>query len=122
MTRAGSSMVNIRTGGDIHSKVGIMHASVQTNPEQYLSNFGETTTLSEEDISLAEEHLVKVRASVKAKPCSKTFDEYRSERYTGGSRPSMIYYQQALLPGHIFTELHIHCTLPVIAWSLIKLI
>ena len=77
---------HIMTGGDIHSKVGTKHAAVQTNPEQYLSNFGEATTLSEEDISLAEEYLVKVMAGVKAKPCSKTFDEYRREKYTGGSR------------------------------------
>ena len=74
------------TGGDIHSKVVTKHAAVQTNLEQYLSNFGEATTLSEEDISLAEEYLVKVMAGVKAKPCSKTFDEYRREKYTGGSR------------------------------------
>ena len=60
----------IMTGGDIHSKVGTKHAAVQTNPEQYLSNFWEATTLPEEYIiSLAEDYLVKVMAGVKAKPC-----------------------------------------------------
>ena len=40
--------------------------------------------MSEEDI-LAEEYLVKGMTGVKAQPCSKTFDEYRRERYTGRS-------------------------------------
>ena len=42
----------IKTGRNIHSKVGTKPAAVQTFREQYLSNFVEATTFSEEDISL----------------------------------------------------------------------
>ena len=45
---------HIITGGDIHSKVGTKHAAVKSNPEQYLSNFGENPVLTEEDIALVE--------------------------------------------------------------------
>ena len=71
--------------GDIHSKVGTKHAAVKTHPEKYLSSFGETPALSEQDISLAEEYLVKVTAGVMTKTRSKTFDDYLREKYTGGS-------------------------------------
>ena len=70
------------TGGDIHSKVGTKHAAVKMNPDKYLSNFGETSVLSEDDLALAEEYLVKVVAGVNSKPSAKTFDAYRQERYT----------------------------------------
>ena len=76
---------HIISGGNIHSKVGTKHAAAKSNPEQYLYNFGENPVLSDEDIALAEEYLVKVMAGVKAKTYSKTFDEYRKEKYTGGS-------------------------------------
>ena len=76
---------HILTGGDVLSKVGTKHAAVQMNPEQYLANFGETSLLSEDDIVLAEEYLVKVQAGVISKPKSKTFDEYRKEKYTSSA-------------------------------------
>ena len=76
---------HIITGGDIHSKVGTKHAAVKTHPEKYLSSFGETPALSEQDISLAEEYLIKVTAGVMTKTRSTTFDAYRREKYTGGS-------------------------------------
>ena len=76
---------HILTGGDVLSKVGTKHAAVQMNPEQYLANFGETSLLSENDMVLAEEYLVKVQAGVKSKPKSKIFDEYRKEKYTSSA-------------------------------------
>ena len=41
--------------------------------------------LSEEDIRLAEEYLVKVKADVKSKPLAITFDGLRYVKYIGGT-------------------------------------
>ena len=76
---------HILTGEDIMSKVGTKHAAKIFDPARYLANFGETPNLSEEDIRLAEEYLVKVKAGVKSKPLATTFDGLRHEKYIGGT-------------------------------------
>ena len=42
------------TGYDCMSKMGAKHAATTCNPVQYLTNVGETDTLSEQDVVLAE--------------------------------------------------------------------
>ena len=106
------------TGGDIHSKVGTKHAAVQLNPETYLSHFGESPDLSEDDIALAEEYLVKVMAGVSAKPRSKTFDEYRLEKYTSSSHSGL----SDLPPTSTAIRAHILCILLAISWPQTKTI
>ena len=76
---------HILTGEDIKSKVGTKHAAKVFDPARYLTNFGETPNLSEEDIRLAKEYLVKVKAGVKSKPLATTFDGLRHEKSIGGT-------------------------------------
>ncbi len=61
----------IITEGDIISKVGTKHSAVKRHPEKYLTSFGETPAFSQQDISLAEEYLVKVTSGVMTKTRSK---------------------------------------------------
>ena len=42
------------TGQDCMSKIGTKHCALACNPERYLTNFEEFSTLSEQDIALAE--------------------------------------------------------------------
>jgi hypothetical protein len=51
---------HILTGDDCMSKVGTKHAAVTSDPIQFLMNFGETETLSEQDEALAEKYIVRV--------------------------------------------------------------
>ena len=44
---------HILTGDDYMRKVGTKHAAMACNPVQYLTNFGETDTLLEQDVVLA---------------------------------------------------------------------
>ena len=48
---------------------------------QYLSNFGETTTLTEQDKALAEEYLVKVWTGARSKTHASTFSQLRPQSY-----------------------------------------
>ena len=45
---------HILTGDDCMSKIGSKHAAIFCDPVKYLMNFGETDTLSEQDIALAD--------------------------------------------------------------------
>ena len=45
---------HILTGDDYTRKVGTKRAAMACNPVKYLTNFGETDTLLEQDIVLAE--------------------------------------------------------------------
>ena len=47
------SGIYILTGYNCMSKVVTKHAAMTCNPVQYLTNFGETDTLSEQDVELA---------------------------------------------------------------------
>lgn len=67
------------------SKVGTKHAAMASDPVQYLTNFGEADTLSEQDIALAERYLVRVWAGVRSATTAETFDQLRMENYTSAS-------------------------------------
>ena len=68
---------HILTGNDHVSKVGTKHAALFFDPGVTLATFGETTVLSEHDINVAEEYLVKCYNGVKSVCSVKTFDELR---------------------------------------------
>ena len=53
---------HILTGEDCMSKVGTKNAAMTCDPVQYLTNFGEADTLTEQDTALAEKYLVRVWA------------------------------------------------------------
>ena len=68
---------HILTGNDHLSKVGTKHAALHYISAVNLSTFGETSVLSEHDINVAEEYLVKCYNGVKSICSVKTFDELR---------------------------------------------
>ncbi|KAK3885499.1 hypothetical protein Pcinc_010240 [Petrolisthes cinctipes] len=76
---------HILTGDDYMSKVGTKHAAMACDPVQYLTNFGEADTMSEQDAALAEMYLVGVWAGARSTTTAETFDQLRVETYTGGS-------------------------------------
>ena len=76
---------HILTGEIVMSKVYSKHAAIALNPDVFLKNFGEDPTLIEDNICLAEEYIVKVKAEVKAKPLSSIFDGFRHEKYTSAN-------------------------------------
>ncbi|KAH3863597.1 hypothetical protein DPMN_026585 [Dreissena polymorpha] len=53
---------HILISDDCMSKVETKHASETSDPVQFLMNFGETDTLSEQDEALADKYLVRVWA------------------------------------------------------------
>ena len=53
---------HILTGDDCLSKVGIKHAAMPCDPVQYITNVGETYTLSDQYVVLTETYLVRVWA------------------------------------------------------------
>ena len=57
---------HILTGDDCMSNMGTKHAAMASDPVQYLANFEEADTLTEQD-------------------AAKTFDDFRIEIYTRGS-------------------------------------
>ena len=76
---------HILTGQDCMSKIGTKHCALVCNPERYLSNFGESSALSEQDVALAEEFLVKCWVGARSSTSCKSFDKLRVERYTSGN-------------------------------------
>ena len=64
------------------SKVGTKHAAMTGDPVQYLTNFGETDTLSDKDVVLAEKYLVHVWAGARSTTTAHTFNQLRVEKYT----------------------------------------
>ena len=73
------------TGQDCMSKIGTKHCALVCNPECYLSNFGESLPLSEQDFALAEEFLVKSWVGARSSTSCKSFDKLRVECYTSGN-------------------------------------
>jgi len=63
------------------SKVETKHAAVVCDPVQYLTNFGETDTLSDQDIPLAEKYLVRVWARARSTTTAEAFDQLRGGLY-----------------------------------------
>ena len=76
---------HILTGDDCMSKVGPKHAAMACDPVQYLTNFGETDTLLDQDAAQAEKYLVRVWAGVRSTTTSETFDQLRAENYIRAS-------------------------------------
>ena len=76
---------HILSGEDCMSKIGTKNAAMASDPVQYLTNFGETDVLSEQDIAQAEKYLVRVWAGTRSNTTADTFDQLRLENYTGGS-------------------------------------
>jgi hypothetical protein len=76
---------HILTGDDCMSKVGSKHAAMACDPVQYLTNFGETDTLLEQDILLAEKYLVHVWAGARSTTTCETFDQLRVDNYITSS-------------------------------------
>jgi hypothetical protein len=76
---------HILTGDDCMSKIGTKHAAIVSDPVQYLMNFGEENSLSDQDAALAEKYLVRVWAGARSKTNAETFDQLRIESYTSGS-------------------------------------
>ena len=63
-------------------KVGSKHAAMASDPVQYLTNFGEVDTLTDQDTALAEKYLVRVWAGVRSNTTAETFDDLRLENYS----------------------------------------
>ena len=70
------------TGDDCMRKVGTKHAAMTCDPVQYLTNFGETDTLSDQYVVLADMYLVRVWARARSTTTAHTFNQLRVEQYT----------------------------------------
>ncbi|KAL7406573.1 hypothetical protein ABVT39_022458 [Epinephelus coioides] len=68
---------HILTGDDCMSKVGTKHAALASDPVQYLTNFGDVDTVSEQDTELAEKYFVQVWAGARSSMAAETFDDLR---------------------------------------------
>ena len=64
------------------SKVGTKHAAMTCDPVQYLTNFGQTDTLSDQDEVPAEKNLVCVWAGARSTSTAHAFNQLRVEQYT----------------------------------------
>jgi len=62
-------------------KLGTKHAAVVCDLVQYLINFRETVTLSEQDEVLAEKYLVRVWGWATSTTTTETLDQLRLENY-----------------------------------------
>lgn len=71
--------VHAMTGNDALSAVGTKLAGLRSEPVYYLSSFGESPLLSESDLDLAEEYLVRVYNGTRSKTNATTFNELRYE-------------------------------------------
>src|SRR6266516_7873975 len=72
---------HILTGDDCLSKIVSQHAAMAYDPVQYLTNFGETEHLLEQDAALAEKYLVHVWAGARSYTTCETFDQLIIEHY-----------------------------------------
>ncbi len=80
------TVINVLAGDDSTSKLRTKHAAMASDPVQYLTNFGESDTLSEQYPALAaEEYLVRVWAGTRLTSTAKSFDQLRTETYISGS-------------------------------------
>lgn len=81
---------HILTGDDALSKIGTKHAALSCNPEHYLSNFAQSSMLTDENFTEAEKYLVRVWAGAKSKSESKTFDQLRVEVQLRATTPKSL--------------------------------
>ena len=58
---------HVTTGDDSLSKVGTKHAALVSKPVSLLSNFGESSVLSDADLYMAEQYLVQVWYGARSK-------------------------------------------------------
>ena len=86
---------HILTGDDCISKVGTKHAAMTFDPVQYLTNFGETDTWTDQDVVLAEKYLVHVWAGARSTTTAHTFNQLRVKQYTRSGLELMLFPQQA---------------------------
>ncbi|KAH3849322.1 hypothetical protein DPMN_091721 [Dreissena polymorpha] len=70
---------HILTGDNFMSKVETKHTAVTFDPVQFLMNFGETDTLSEQYEALPKKYLVRVWAGARSTITAETFDHLRLE-------------------------------------------
>ena len=84
---------HVLTGDDCMRKVGTKHAAIcmrkvgtkramTCGPVQYLTNFGETDTLPDQDVVLADMYLVRVWVRARSTTTAHTFNQFRVEQYT----------------------------------------
>ena len=67
--------VYIITGQDCIRQIETKHCALPSDPFRYLTNFGESDILSEQDICLAEQYLVKCSIGARSSTKSLTFDQ-----------------------------------------------
>ena len=91
---------HILTGDDCMSKVGTKHAAVVCDPVQYLTNFGETDTLSDQDIPLAEKYLVRVWARARSTTTAEAFDQLRGDYTSVSSGLDALPPTSSVITGH----------------------
>ena len=84
-TRQNRDHCTLLTGDDCMTEMGTKHAAITCDPVQYLTNVGETHTLSEYDVAPAEKYFVRVWAVAGSTTTSETFNKLRVEHYASSS-------------------------------------
>ena len=92
---------HILTGCDSMSKIGSKKASLACDPVQFLSRFGESSSISEDDETLAEKYLVRVYAGVRSSTKAETFDQLRLACYLSGIGIDTLPPTSSVIRGHI---------------------
>ena len=81
---------------------------------QYLTNFGEADTLSEQDTALAEKYLVRVKAGARSSTAKESFDDLRGKMYITSFGIDTLPPTTSVIRGHIQRAaflVHSACTL-----------
>ncbi|KAH3894675.1 hypothetical protein DPMN_018832 [Dreissena polymorpha] len=76
---------HILTGDNFMRKMRTKHTAVTFERVQFLMNFGETDTVSEQDEALAKNYLARVWAGARSTKTAETFDHLRLENYNSAS-------------------------------------
>ena len=92
---------HILTGCDSMSKIGSKKASLVCDPVQFLSRFGESSSISEDDETLAEKYLVRVYAGVRSSTKAETFDQLGLAYYLSGIGIDTLPPTSSVIRGHI---------------------
>ena len=99
---------HILSGDDCMSKMGTKHAAILFDPEFYLNTFGENSDITEQQVSHAEEYLVKVWSGARSKTNAKTFDQLRLEKYLIGTGIDSLPPTSSSVRGHIYRGLLVY--------------
>ena len=81
--------VHILTGNDFLSTIGTKLAAIKADPLKYLSEFAESTVLTDAELMMAEQYLVAVWNGVRSKTSAKTFDELRCDKHMNSTVVSL---------------------------------